>query len=326
MAEPPSHDTYTDDNFTCRICYQLFDDNERTPRILGCMHTICDTCIKKLTERNTYVLCPFCKNTWQVPISGFPENRPVKTLMFNKDSIGKVEKPPQKVDCESCDESKEAAGFCNDCEMNVCETCIKTHKLMKITRDHEIEKSVPQLTRKRSSKSRCKRHLTEYLSVFCSTCKTTTCNTCFITGHNGHECVDLQKAVDKTKHKLVLLAERCKEKLKPLQQLLSTIDEITGNVDLIQSQNEQIVDEVFGAFLESVKEQSEIAKVEIRDLCDAKRQSLKSQKEDVQSVCAEYESASDFAEQLCKLSKPEELLDLQQQVKIITFVSTLNEI
>ena len=154
------------------------------------------------------------------------------------------------------------------------------------------------------------------VSVFCSTCKTTTCNTCFITGHDGHKCVDLQKAVDKTKNKLVLLAERLKERLKPLQQLLSTIDEVTGNVDLIQSQNKQVVDDVFGALIESLKAQSENAKVEIRDLCDAKKQSLESQKEEVQSVCAEYESASDFAEQLCKLSKPEELLDLQQQVNI----------
>ncbi len=312
-GDSSGENSFVETILTCRICRYLFDDKDRLPKILGCMHTICDNCIRELAKNTPYVQCPFCKNTWKVPANGFPENTMVLSKMIKSD---KASIQPTVVKCDSClsdNIRNDAEGFCNDCEMPVCSTCIANHKLLAMTRDHDIQKSVPNLMRRKSSKSRCRRHNT-ILTVFCSTCQTTICNTCFITGHNGHKCTDLHKAVDEKKALLVTLAEDCKSKLQPIHDLVSAIEHVTETFNDIRGKQERHIDEVFNILETQLAEQRTKAKQELLEICERKNKILKEQKDEVNRICEEYQSASEFAEQLCQLSEPEQLLELQQQV------------
>ncbi|XP_072049952.1 uncharacterized protein [Amphiura filiformis] len=191
-----SDDTFAENILTCRICRYLFDDKERLPKVLGCMHTICDHCIHELMKNTPYVLCPFCKNTWKIPPNGFPEN-----------------------------------------------TVVTSH---------------------------------------------------MCTGDKGTTIV-------KTKSSQYIL---CYLQLKILRRISTR--------HVFKKEND--VDEVFMSLEAKLKEQREKAKHEFRQMCESKKQILKDQQDKVNQIYTEYQIASEFAEHLCQLSKPEELLDLQQQV------------
>lgn len=59
-----------EDILTCCICL----DTVVAPKTLPCQHTFCkDPCLQSLIQ-NESVLCPLCRNTFAVPVNGFPTN------------------------------------------------------------------------------------------------------------------------------------------------------------------------------------------------------------------------------------------------------------
>jgi protein-L-isoaspartate(D-aspartate) O-methyltransferase len=54
-------------NFSCKICYNNYDESTRLPKAISCGHTLCDTCIKGISSKssNSNYECPFCKKTIQ---------------------------------------------------------------------------------------------------------------------------------------------------------------------------------------------------------------------------------------------------------------------
>ncbi|XP_064122466.1 E3 ubiquitin-protein ligase rnf168-like [Macrobrachium nipponense] len=45
---------------TCGICNEVFNEDDRCPRILPCTHCLCSICLSELIERNSKT-CPFCR-------------------------------------------------------------------------------------------------------------------------------------------------------------------------------------------------------------------------------------------------------------------------
>ena len=205
--------------------------------------------------------------------------------------------------------------------MNVCQPCIILHKLMNISTTHRIENPpVSVEKRKQNGKKeptpqpQCPKHPKQFLTVYCSTCSLVTCPKCSKTSHQGHQHVDVQVAVHQTKTKVASLRKHCQERNKPITNLLSSFDSHIANIDKVHEQKIKDVDEVFDLLIKSLEEQREKAKKEVRQLCHSKKEILKDQHKEVESLCAEYESASEFAGQLCRFSDVEQLFDLQQQV------------
>lgn len=54
----------------CPICYNEFDDHDRQPISLGCGHTLCVSCLSKLSK----TLCPFDQAIVETDISKLPFN------------------------------------------------------------------------------------------------------------------------------------------------------------------------------------------------------------------------------------------------------------
>lgn len=59
-----------EDILTCCICLDTVVD----PKALPCQHTFCrHPCLQNLIQNNS-VLCPICRETFPVPVDGFPTN------------------------------------------------------------------------------------------------------------------------------------------------------------------------------------------------------------------------------------------------------------
>lgn len=319
MATPQARNNIVKKFLHCRICMQAFGVKTRIPKILGCMHTFCEPCIKTITQSKPYALCPYCKQEWKIPFSGFPNNTLVTNFIAKRGSVngGFI---LRRVICENAGCYNDASGYSDDWGMNVCQTCINLHKLMNISAIQRNENPSVSTEKKQNGKRepapqpQCPNHPKQFLTVYCSTCSLVTCPKCFKTSHHGHQQADVQVAVHQTKTKVASLRKQCQERKKPITNLLSSFDSHIANIDKVHEQKINDIDGTFHSLVKSLQEQREKAIEEVRQLCHSKKQILKDQQKEVQSLCSEYESASDFAGQLCRFSDVEQLFDLQQQV------------
>ncbi|XP_042164066.1 E3 ubiquitin-protein ligase rnf152-like [Oncorhynchus tshawytscha] len=95
MAEAPSvagtkgigaqvyEDVSLYEEYECKICYNYFDLDRRTPKILECLHTFCEECLNTLhlrEDRGWRIGCPLCRHRTPVPeyrIHNLPNNTKV---------------------------------------------------------------------------------------------------------------------------------------------------------------------------------------------------------------------------------------------------------
>ena len=61
----------------CPICFEIYTEGNRCPKLLPCTHTVCVLCLRQLV-RNSRIQCPECRLHHAVPsgaVQAFPTNR-----------------------------------------------------------------------------------------------------------------------------------------------------------------------------------------------------------------------------------------------------------
>lgn len=58
-----SQDEHNMDFTECLICRIEYNDKDRYPMVLSCGHTLCQECIKQISQKEPEVKCPKCKAT-----------------------------------------------------------------------------------------------------------------------------------------------------------------------------------------------------------------------------------------------------------------------
>ncbi|XP_022311815.1 uncharacterized protein LOC111117042 [Crassostrea virginica] len=119
------------------------------------------------------------------------------------------------ITCDLCD--KPTQQFCNSCQVNLCETCIKKHRYEFKTLMHEI---VPFLERKiQLVFPECREHSGKRCEVSCKKCNTPVCIKCIGLGpHKGHDVEELTKTHEKKIRKIKSDTQEIKAKIIPKYQ------------------------------------------------------------------------------------------------------------
>ncbi|CAG6008017.1 unnamed protein product [Menidia menidia] len=100
-SEPPPAFPY--EEYECKICYNYFDLDRRAPKILECLHTFCEECLRTLhlrEERPWRVSCPVCRHRTPVPdyrVRNLPNNTKVTEdfpLYIDSDPLPQDALPP----------------------------------------------------------------------------------------------------------------------------------------------------------------------------------------------------------------------------------------
>ena len=119
------------------------------------------------------------------------------------------------ITCDLCD--KAAQQFCNSCQVNLCETCIKKHRDEFKTLIHEI---VPFLERKiQLVFQECREHSGQRCEVNCNKCNKPVCVKCIVSGpHKGHDVEELTETHENKIRKIKSDTEEIKAKIIPKYQ------------------------------------------------------------------------------------------------------------
>ena len=196
----------------CSICFEGYNDKDKSPRLLSCGHSFCSRCLERLLRGNT-IDCPKCRNPVAVPsgVHGLLKNFALLDIVNETAPKQHAENTGYTGthECEACDEKHPSMFFCLDCEENMCKAAAQIHKRSKLSRDHRVVtfkelKANPQLT---SVSVLCPEHNDQF-RFFDENCGHVICRDCYALNHNGHKCVIVAEAASKYRQEMEALVTK----------------------------------------------------------------------------------------------------------------------
>nr|XP_022312012.1 tripartite motif-containing protein 2-like [Crassostrea virginica] len=146
------------------------------------------------------------------------------------------------ITCDLCD--KPTQQFCNSCQVNLCETCVKKHRDEFKSLMHEI---VPLLERKiQLVFPECREHSGQRCEVNCKKCYEPVCVKCIGLGpHKGHDVEELTETYEKKIRKIKSDTEEINAKIIPKYQkeddkIGNTISENISKIDDLGKESKKL--------------------------------------------------------------------------------------
>ncbi|XP_041352414.1 tripartite motif-containing protein 45-like [Gigantopelta aegis] len=208
-----------DSTETCGICLNTFNH----PKLLPCFHTFCCECLQEFVSKasvNNRFYCPVCRYEVALPEGGvtkfqtnfYVEARAVKHA-HNRD-----------VTCDVCEQK--ATHVCHECELALCETCVKNHKFIPVTKSHlliqlgDVLEDKPFVVRD----AYCVKHSSEKLRFYCRLCDKAICLFCKLTAHEGHNTEDICDVVATARSSLVETKKKLEKYLPEIKESMDKIN------------------------------------------------------------------------------------------------------
>jgi len=198
----------------CSLCRDVF----REPKTLGCLHSFCLECLEIYISRNhsnVNLTCPICRTPFPSQSQEQLLNLQTDTFLLNSlnihnsliNSISPQKMKKQKLMC--LDGENEAPFYCLDCQEYLCEVCSKSHKIMKLSKNHQlipIDKMKNEDQNNSVTKSNlqnyCQTHQQKEMELFCDDCNLPICLLC-ISQHPSHKILVISDIIENEKQSLL---------------------------------------------------------------------------------------------------------------------------
>ncbi|XP_049417251.1 E3 ubiquitin-protein ligase TRIM39-like [Epinephelus fuscoguttatus] len=275
MAEAAAPELFSEQELTCSICLDLFDEPVSTP----CGHNFCQACIGGYWASSPVCTCPLCKRQFEerpqlsvnkvfaliadkykqarYGAAGLPmpvrDGLPAMTGAMTTTAADAGGTNPfvtasgeEVVWCDVCTGVKKpAVSSCLTCTAAYCTEHLQPHQTTPFYSKHPLMDPLEAL-RGRT----CKTHR-RLLEVFCRTCQRCICAICVLEEHRTHKTVSVQtERLSKQKHVARTEQEilnRMKEKEILVTQLKRKLEGVKSYADGERGEVEHLLDEVSGA-------------------------------------------------------------------------------
>ncbi|XP_075981925.1 transcription intermediary factor 1-alpha-like [Anticarsia gemmatalis] len=286
----------------CVLCHTSLMLTDGTPKLMECLHSACEPCLKAKVEEKqassrdflgaerVTVTCPACR--LQCQLANMIDQRFVMEKM-TVEQAGTNGGMSGEQQCNSCEDTEPATSYCVDCAEFICDNCVNAHQRLKITKEHTIkskEEAAAELGAAAPGRAShdmfCAAHPAERLSLFCETCDKLTCRDCQLAHHRDHKYqfstemaaqarANIGSLLSEVSYKRVLLGSAMKV-IRDRQQLIADkkkalVHEITQTVvkltNAINTRGKQLV-------------------LRLNEVCDAKQRTLSEKKEALEQLAA----------------------------------------
>ncbi|CAL8290737.1 unnamed protein product [Lota lota] len=221
-----SSTSWSEENFSCSICRDLFNSPVSTP----CGHNFCRTCITTFWDDQVQCKCPVCNKLLHT--------RPylqVNTFISEmvdrfRSSVRVKEQPcvePGEVPCDVCTGTQlKAVKSCLVCFTSYCHTHLEPHQRVTRLKRHRLVDPMDRLEDRM-----CKKH-DRLLELFCQTEQVCVCQFCTETDHKSHPVVPLKEEFEvktaqlgKKVHQMIQVRQR------KIQEIEDTVDRSKADAD-----------------------------------------------------------------------------------------------
>uniref|UniRef100_H3C3I9 Bloodthirsty-related gene family, member 30 n=1 Tax=Tetraodon nigroviridis TaxID=99883 RepID=H3C3I9_TETNG len=239
MAEAGALDLFSEQELTCSICLDLFDEPVSTP----CGHNFCQACIGGYWASSAVCTCPLCKHQF--------DERPqlsvnkVFALIAHKFKETRAAAGEEVVWCDVCTGVKRpATSSCLTCTASYCAEHEQPHRSTPFYAKH------PLMDPREALRGRtCDLHR-RLLEVYCRICQRCICAICVLEEHRTHKTVSVQterlgkqEMVNRIKDREMRVSQ-LKKKMEAAKsyadaeraELGHLLDEVSRSLDRIRSQ------------------------------------------------------------------------------------------
>ncbi|XP_048248584.1 uncharacterized protein LOC124151240 [Haliotis rufescens] len=272
---------------TCVICQELYTD----PCTMRCDHTFCRKCVTKYIQtrpdavQSKTIPCAFCRQDTNVP----DLNRPVEEWAGQiKPSIiiqGLIDTQADVVKtgsvsccsvCEKLGETTQGASWCSECQVSLCERCVKMHRASPASHDHEICDLSGEVKVKRRRKVMCREHKDEVIKLVCKDCHKVVCSTCCVIHHRQCESVITTESMMPTmKYHLRKSAEQLSKKIHRKHTIVQKTNKKISGIEKNKIAVEKDIKSVVERAIANIKQKGKQLKNEVRDITDKQTKELK---------------------------------------------------
>ncbi|WAQ98712.1 TRI56-like protein [Mya arenaria] len=210
----------------CGLCTDKFHE----PKLLSCLHSFCQNCLRRYVEKGKYKKsfpCPLCSRSIDIPKNGGVRSLPANMYLVASESTDKA--PP----CDICDTGARAADRCLDCEENMCTNCLSYHNKMKATRVHRTA-PIGDNTKSKAKiqqKQYCDQHEQEELRFYCVPCAKIVCRDCKTINHTVHQTLELNDVAEGRKRDIGKSLRHTKEFLPKIQGHIKTLTAMAKSLE-----------------------------------------------------------------------------------------------
>ncbi|XP_048248578.1 tripartite motif-containing protein 3-like [Haliotis rufescens] len=272
---------------TCVICQELYTD----PCTLRCDHTFCRKCVTGYIQtrpdavQSKTIPCAFCRQDTKVPHPSRPveewagQIKPSIIIQGLIDTQADVVKTGSASCCSVCEklgETTPGASWCSECQVSLCERCVKIHRASPASHDHEICDLSGEVKVKRRRKVICREHKDEAIKLVCKDCHKAVCQTCCVVYHRKCESVvTIQSMLPNLKYHLRKHAKQLSKKIHRKETIVKNTDEkisgIAKNKIAVANDINSAVERVIANFKQKRKQLMN----EVRDMTDKQTKQLK---------------------------------------------------
>ncbi|XP_046352374.2 tripartite motif-containing protein 3-like [Haliotis rufescens] len=265
---------------TCVICTDLYTD----PCTLRCDHTFCRKCVTGYIQtrpdavQSKTIPCAFCRQDTNVPD---PSRQVEEWAGQIKPSIiiqGLIDTQADVVEtgsasccsvCEKLGETTPGASWCSECQVSLCERCVKMHGASPASHDHEICDLSGEVKVKRRRKVMCREHKDEVIKLVCKDCNKAVCQTCCVIYHRKCESViTIQSMLPNLKYHLRKHAKQLSKKIHRKETIVSGIEK---NKIAVENHIKSAVERAIA----NIKQKEKQLMNEVKDITDKQTKELK---------------------------------------------------
>lgn len=255
----------------CPICLNRYDD----PRVLPCFHTYCRRCLDAHVAGRLRFPCPSCREEVYLGEGGTIDTLPTNSFIGDilkvvsdvpeydspsvldqrvsggsgsggyETAVGVAAKmvPSRAYICSNCDEGAVASSRCRDCNEVLCDSCVRAHQRVRLTKDHYIVRFTEDLSKtvglpvglslfSSPSFSYCDIHPAEVLRLFCDMCSVAICSECTLRDHRGHSFIYLKDAVENSKTISLKLLADAKAGMRAVEESMEMTSKMAERIEL----------------------------------------------------------------------------------------------
>ena len=303
----------------CLQCNIQFNEKDRLPTVLPCLHTLCSSCLQKFI-RDNILQCPKCGHKHESPDNS-TETFSIDYTRRDLVRFNNIFCLSNEVKCDMCEKNKPAENWCRDCEAFLCATCINIHKKHRMFKSHKIlhNREIKHPSNFPRQMFCLRGHSTIPISIYCTgdACRKSVCTTCWIDDHKNPEEHSQQDIKEKFNEEMNMLKDKATEtnKLKvELGKLQDRIDEETSNIRKQTIKAEFEITSYFNRCIRLLEKRKMDLLENLNTVVKDKEENLRIQKIDIEHHTRNMSDADVFLEQSCLSKNPAAFLHISSTI------------
>ena len=286
----------------CKLCGGYYRD----PRLLHCLHTFCKSCLDSVVKQNEdKTTCPTCHK-----VSPHPPYRLPRHVRLEKEAAvaRRLAKIQSEQSCGSCDSKDQTEAYCHQCDASLCSLCIKSHKSLRILRDHKVEALTTSLP---SSLVYCADHSGKVLEYYCTTCSSLICHECYVFKHKEHKYCHIQEAIKVENADITNSLSSLKKAHSTVSQTKEKVESVMLSITNRRESIKSHINDIFQSIIAALEKRHQELLKEVDVFALTKSSPLQTQLESLNELVSDIECVLSTCSEASQEFSPTEFLAIK---------------